>query len=127
MIGIGFGFSAGAIGALDPLLKGLGQTHNGGGAIHPESVVGWFLFIGSFLVGFISFLIDQWGFYLRVRVNLLVPIFNASYIATPVIFQAMFLPGYRFYLSTLLGLGVLFFGFIKLGNFNSRMHKVVTG
>ena len=120
LIGIGFGFSAGAIGALDPLLKGVGQTHGGGDAFGPESTVGWILFVGSFLVGFISFLIDQWGFYLRVRANVLVPTFNASYIAIPVIFQVILLPGYSFYLSTFLGLSLLVFGFIRMGNFSSK-------
>jgi drug/metabolite transporter (DMT)-like permease len=118
-IGLGFGFSAGAIGALDPLLKGIGQTHGGGDAFGPQSMAGWIVFIGSFLVGILSFLIDQWGFYLRVRANVLVPTFNASYIAVPVILQAMLLPGYSIYFSTFLGLGFLILGFVKLSNFSS--------
>jgi hypothetical protein len=125
-IGLGFGFSAGAIGALDPLLKGLGQTHGGGSAFGPESMAGWIVFIGSFLVGFTSFLIDQWGFYLRVRANVLVPMFNVSYVAVPVIFQVVLLPGYSFYLSTFIGLGMLILGFVKLGNFSSG-HQADSG
>jgi len=122
-IGLGFGFSAGAIGALDPLLKGIGQTHGGSEAFGPEGMVGWVIFLGSFLVGFISFLIDQWGFYLRVRANVLVPTFNASYIAVPVIFQALLLPGYSLYFSTFIGLGFIILGFVRLGNFSSKIHE----
>jgi len=125
-IGVGFGFSAGAIGAMDPFLKGVGQTAGGGAAFGPVSRGGWIVFVASFLIGALAFVIDQWGFYKRVRANILVPTFNASYIAVPVIMQTILLPGYRFYWSTFLGLGLLMIGFVLLGNFNSQFEKSPT-
>jgi drug/metabolite transporter (DMT)-like permease len=119
-IGMGFGFSAGAIGALDPFLKGVGQTAGGGSALHPISGAGWVVFAASFGIGMLAFLIDQWGFYKRVRTNILVPTFNASYIAVPVILQTILLPGYHFYWTTFFGLGLLMLGFVILGNFNTH-------
>ena len=121
-IALGFGFSAGAIGVLDPLFKGIGQTHGGGNMYSPQNSLGWIIFIGSFLAGFLSFLIDQWGFYLRARVSILVPTFNATYITIPVFLQVFFLPGYNFHVSTILGLSLIIFGFIKLGNFSAVYH-----
>ncbi len=119
-IGLGFGLSAGSIGALDPFLKGVGQTTGPNEAFGPESPLGWVIFVASFLIGVIAFLIDQWGFYKRARTNLLVPTFNASYIAVPVILQAILLPGYALYWSTVFGLGFLVLGFIQLGNFGAE-------
>ena len=123
IIALGFGFGAGIFGALDPLLKGIGQTHGGGSMLVPLSTLGWIVFVTSYIIGFISFLIVQWGFYLRTRANILVPMYNASYIALPVIVQVMLLPGYSIYLSTVLGLGFIIFGFIILGNKSALLYE----
>lgn len=116
-LGLAFGLSAGAAGALDPFLKVAGQTAGGGGPFTPGTVGGWAVLAASFLVGEAAVLITQWGFYRRARANMLVPAYNCSYVAVPVALQALLLPGYAVYPVTVLGLGLIGAGFVCLRGF----------
>ena len=118
-IGLAFGLGAGACGTLDPFLKGVGQSA-GGGAFTPGSVGGWVVLASSFLIGWLSWWITQWGFYRRARANVLVPAFNCTYIAVPVALQALLLPGYALYWTTWLGLGLIMAGFACMRGFGRR-------
>ncbi len=121
-IGLTFGLTAGALGTLDPFLKGVAQTA-GGGRFTPGSITGWVLLVSSFLIGEVAFLVTQWGFYRRARANILVPAYNCSYIAVPVVLQALLLPGYDLYWTTGLGLGLIMFGFVLVRGFG-RGHRI---
>jgi hypothetical protein len=120
LIGLSFGLGAGACGSLDPFLKGVGQSAGGGGLFTPGSVGGWVVLASSFLVGELAVLITQWGFYRRARANVLVPALNCTYIAVPVVLQALLLPGYEIYWTTSLGLGLIMVGFACLRGFGRR-------
>jgi hypothetical protein len=124
-IGLAFGLGAGTCGSLDPLLKGVGQTAGGGGLFTPGSVGGWVVLASSFLIGWLSWWITQWGFYRRARANVLVPAFNCTYIAVPVALQALLLPGYAIYWTTYLGLGLIMAGFACMRGFG-RGHSQET-
>ena len=115
-IGLAFGLGAGICGSLDPFLKGVGQSA-GGGAFTPGSVGGWVVLASSFLIGWLSWWITQWGFYRRARANVLVPAFNCTYIAVPVALQALLLPDYVLYWTTWLGLGLIMAGFACMRGF----------
>jgi hypothetical protein len=119
-IGLAFGLGAGACGTLDPFLKGVGQTAGGGGPFTPGSAGGWVVLASSFLIGWLSWWITQWGFYRRARANVLVPAFNCTYIAVPVVLQALLLPGYAIYWTTWLGLGLIMAGFACMRGFGRR-------
>lgn len=112
LIGLAFGLSAGACGCLDPFLKAIGQSAGPGSPVLPGSAGGWAVLASSFLVGEAAVLLTQWGFYRRARANLLVPVYNCTYIAVPVLLQALLLPGYRIFWTTLLGLGLIMAGFV---------------
>jgi multidrug transporter EmrE-like cation transporter len=111
-IGLAFGLAAGACGSLDPFLKGVGQSAGPGSPFLPGSTGGWAVLVFSFLVGEAAVLLTQWGFYRRAKANLLVPVYNCTYVAVPVLLQAFLLPGYRICWSTLLGLGLIMAGFV---------------
>jgi hypothetical protein len=117
LIGLAFGLGAGTCGSLDPFLKGVGQTAGGGGDFMPGSVGGWIVLASSFLVGEMAVLITQWGFYRRARATLLVPAYNCSYIAVPVILQWLLLLGYELYWTTIAGLGLIMAGFVCMRSF----------
>ena len=112
LIGLAFGLAAGACGSLDPFLKGVGQSAGQGGLLTPGSAGGWAVLAFSFIVGEAAVLVTQWGFYRRARANLLVPVYNCTYIAVPVVLQAFLLPGYRILWTTVLGLGLIMGGFV---------------
>jgi uncharacterized membrane protein len=116
-IGLAFGLSAGACGALDPFLKAVGQTTGGGGHFLPQNVPGWLVLAASFVLGEVAVLVTQWAFYRRARANILVPAYNCSYVAVPVVLQALLLPGYDLYWTTGLGLGLIMFGFVRVRGF----------
>jgi len=110
VIGLTFGLCAGICGVLDPFLKGAGQTA-GGGRFTPQTAAGWGVLAFSFIAGEAAVLITQWGFYRRARANILVPAFNCSYIAIPIGMQALLLPGFEFYWTTALGMGLIILGY----------------
>ncbi len=112
LIGLTFGLAAGACGSLDPFLKAVGQTAGGGSLFTPGSAGGWAVLAFSFIVGEAAVVLTQWGFYRRARANLLVPVYNCTYVAVPVLLQAFLLPGYRVLWTTLLGLGLVMAGFV---------------
>jgi hypothetical protein len=116
-IGLGFGLSAGVCGALDPFLKGVGQTAGGGGRFTPHTAGRWIVLAFSFVIGEVAVLVTQWGFYRRARANILVPAYNCSYIAVPAILQAALLPGYALYWTTGLALGLIMTGFVLVRGF----------
>jgi drug/metabolite transporter (DMT)-like permease len=121
-IGLTFGLCAGALGTLDPFLKGVSQT-SGGGRFTPGSAIGWVLLVSSFLIGELAFLITQWGFYRRARANLLVPALNSSYIGVPVVLQAILLPGYTLNAATVSGLALIMAGFLLVRGFGRGIQE----
>ena len=64
--------------------------------------------------------ITQWGFIHRARANALVPAYICSYIIVPVALQALHLPGYTLYISTLIGLGLIIAGIITMRAFPGK-------
>jgi drug/metabolite transporter (DMT)-like permease len=77
-ISLFFGLVAGSCGAIDNILK------------HSGLQVGylWILAV-SFVIGFLAFLITQWGFANKADASKLVPAYNSSYIIIPVLFEAV--------------------------------------
>ncbi len=121
LIGLLFGLSAGICGAMDPFMKGVGQTAGGSGQITPQTTAGWIVLALSFVIGEGAVLITQWGFIRRARANILVPAYNSAYIAIPVILQSLLLPGYDVYWSTGIGMGLLMAGFMLMRGVKARL------
>jgi drug/metabolite transporter (DMT)-like permease len=122
-IGLAFGAFAGGLGGLDPFLKGVGQSHGGDPHIIPQNFVGMALFVASFVVGFLAFLVTQFGFAKKVRASMLIPAYNAAYVGLPVVLQFILLPNYAIYWTTILGVCLIIGGIIlmqafKLESFN---------
>jgi multidrug transporter EmrE-like cation transporter len=120
LVGLTFGLAAGILGCLDPFLKGLSQAAGGADRFLPQIPFGWIILVSSFLVGQMAMIITQWGFIHRARANSLVPAYNCSYIIVPILLQALHLPGYTLYFSTLLGLGLIIAGIVTMRAFTSK-------
>lgn len=114
LIALAYGLFAGGLGSLDPFLKGVGQSHGGHPALLPSSLIGAILFGASFVIGFLAFLVTQFGFARKVRASLLVPAYNVSFITLPVILQAFLLPKYELFWSTPLALGLIIGGIVRM-------------
>jgi drug/metabolite transporter superfamily protein YnfA len=113
VIGAVFGLVAGCLGSMDPILKGIGQTVTGVHAL-PGNSTGWVIFLSSFLVGEMAVLVTQWAYIKQARANVLVPALNCSYIGLPVFLQAAWMPGYKLFPSTFLGLGLIMGGIVLM-------------
>jgi drug/metabolite transporter superfamily protein YnfA len=110
LIALAFGALAGGLGSLDPFFKGVGQNYGGHPGILPSNPVGTIFFISSFVLGFLAFLVTQFGFARKVRASLLVPAYNAAFIALPVAWQAVLLPNYHPTWTTASGLVLIISG-----------------
>lgn len=110
LIALAFGSLAGGLGSLDPFFKGVGQNYGGQSGILPSNVIGTIFFVSSFFIGFLAFVVTQFGFARKVRASLLVPVYNAVYIGLPVVWQAILLPGYKLTWLTLAGILLILVG-----------------
>jgi len=117
VIGLLFGLCAGICGCLDPFLKGAGQAAGGAGKFLPIGVGGWALLAFSFIIGEAAVVVTQLGFIRRARANILVPAYNCSYVAVPLLLQALLLPGFILYWSTGLGLLLIMTGIVLMRAF----------
>jgi hypothetical protein len=120
VIGLLFGLCAGICGCLDPFLKGVGQATGGAGKFLPSGFGGWLLLAFSFIIGEAAVVITQVGFIHRSRANILVPAYNCSYVAIPVLLQAFLLPGYILYWSTGGGLVLIMVGIVLMRAFRAE-------
>ena len=115
LIALIYGAFAGGLGGLDPFLKGVGQNLGGGEpGILPSTFLGTLIFLASFLIGFIAFLVTQFGFARKAPASVLVPAYNAMYIVLPVILQIFLLPAYAIYWTTVIGIGLIIIGIILM-------------
>jgi drug/metabolite transporter (DMT)-like permease len=101
---LAFGNLAGGLGSLDPFFKGVGQSYGGSPGLLPSNALGMAIFLSSFIIGFLAFVITQIGFAKKVRASLLVPAYNAVFIGLPVLWQTLLLPAYQPSWMTILGL-----------------------
>lgn len=118
LLGLAFGMAAGICGALDPFLKGVGQTA-GGSRFLPQVAGGWIFLALSFFLGETAVVITQWGFIHGARASLLVPALDCAYVSLPVILQAILLPGYSLTILMTTALGLILLGVVLL-----RIHQV---
>jgi uncharacterized membrane protein len=116
-IGLAFGLSAGALGGLDPFLKGVGQNLGGTPGFLPRTVPGMILFLSSFVIGFLAFATTQVGFARKARASVLVPAYDSAYVVLPVLLQLLLLPSYRLYWTTVLGIGSIVLGIMLMRAF----------
>ena len=112
LIALVYGAFAGGIGGLDPFLKGVGQNLGGKPGILPPTFLGTLIFLASFLMGFIAFVVTQFGFARKAPASVLVPAYNALYIILPVILQFFLLPAYAIYWTTVIGIGLIITGIV---------------
>jgi len=116
-IGLVFGLGAGALGGLDPFLKGVGQNLGGNPAFLPRTAPGMVLFVSSFVIGFLAFATTQVGFARKARASVLVPAYDSAYVVLPVLLQTFLLPSYRLYWTTVLGIGGILAGIVLMRAF----------
>ncbi len=120
VIGIVFGLFSGCIGCLDPVFKGIGQNYGGSGGL-PSGPIGWTVFIFSFGLGFVSFMINQWAFARKADSIVVIPCINTTYVMIPILLQAFALPGFNITVLTIIGLIVTISGIFMMTFFKKRI------
>ncbi len=111
MIGITFGIICGSFQSLDAVIKDIGQSYgveNTG--FFPSNLVGWLIFLGSFLSGTFSFVLSQVGFSRKTDASVQVPISNSTFILIPLLFQVISYPSFNFTILTVIGIVVVVIG-----------------
>ncbi len=93
-LGILFGTLTGCAAAMDPILKGIGQSFGTEIYLIPHTPTGWFIFLASFLFGAIAFSFTQIGFYKHARASTLVAFHNITLILNPLLLLRLSLPGF---------------------------------
>jgi drug/metabolite transporter (DMT)-like permease len=102
-IGFAFGIAAGGFGGQDIIFKMLGQNDM-------DSAVGWLVFASSFAIAFLAFFFTQLGFARKAPASVLVPAYDATYVLVPILFQALLLPGFQIWPSTVVGAATIVAG-----------------
>ena len=102
-MGFAFGIAAGGFGGQDIIFKMLGQNDM-------DSIVGWLVFASSFAIAFLAFFFTQLGFARKAPASVLVPAYDATYVLVPILFQALLLPGFQIWPSTVLGAATIVAG-----------------
>ncbi|TFH30212.1 MAG: hypothetical protein E4G98_02485 [Promethearchaeota archaeon] len=125
LIGVIFGSLGGIMGSLDPILKDIGQEYGGGGvsAYIPGNVAGWIIFLVSFIMGSLSFIITQWGFTLDAKAPLMTGFYNTFYLSFPTFLYLMIDSAYT--LTPMMIVGLLFnvLGIVLLSNHVVTLEK----
>ncbi|MBN2152502.1 MAG: hypothetical protein JW839_13705 [Candidatus Lokiarchaeota archaeon] len=116
-VAIAFGITAGGFGGQDIIFKMLGQQDL-------SSIVGWLVFLSSFAIAFLAFLFTQLGFARKAPASLLVPAYDASYIIVPLLFQALLLPGFEIWWSTVAGAALVIAGIALMKGFTRERAQV---
>lgn len=93
-LGVLFGTLTGCAAAMDPILKGIGQSFGTNIQLIPHTTVGWIIFLASFLFGAIAFSFTQIGFYKHARASTLVAFHNITLILNPLLLLKLSLPGF---------------------------------
>ncbi len=102
-MGFAFGIAAGGFGGQDIIFKMLGQNDM-------NSIVGWMVFASSFAIAFLAFFFTQLGFARKAPASVLVPAYDVAYVLVPILFQALLLPGFQIWPSTVLGAATIVAG-----------------
>lgn len=118
-----FGFCAGGLGSLDPVLKSFGIQINNSGNILPNNLLGWVFYLGSFLFGFLSVFFTQVGFTKGARVSVLVPFSSIGYIIVPLLLQQFTIPGFSLGILSHTGIILALCGTILLGQTYENINK----
>ncbi|MHA1732463.1 MAG: hypothetical protein ACTSU5_11000 [Promethearchaeota archaeon] len=126
MTGLTFGLLAGGCGGLDPVIKSVGQSIGAEQTgFLPSSVAGWLVFLVSFAVSTVAFLVTQWGFAKKARASVLVPAYNTSYIVLPIVVQSMILSAYVPGVVTWVGVALTIGGIVLMQAFKESPTKAV--
>jgi uncharacterized membrane protein len=127
LVALAFGAFAGGFGGLDPFLKGVGQGYGGDPRLIPQTFAGMALFIASFVVGFLGFIITQFGFVRKARASVQIASYNAAYVGLPVILQAILLPNYPMFPTTIGAIVLILLGIVLMQTFkpSNRQSSIV--
>jgi drug/metabolite transporter (DMT)-like permease len=107
IMGFAFGVAAGGFGGQDIIFKMLGQNDM-------DSIVGWLVFASSFAIAFLAFFFTQLGFARKAPASVLVPAYDATYVLVPILFQALLLPGFQIWPSTVFGAATVVAGIVLM-------------
>jgi drug/metabolite transporter (DMT)-like permease len=125
VIGVIFGMVAGTFGGQDILYKLLGQSTGGQTSILPVDVIGWIIFLSSFGIGTVAFLMTQWGFARKAPASVLVPAYDSMYVLIPLLYQVLLLQGYAIWPSTIVGTAMIIIGVILMNKLARKKESIV--
>jgi drug/metabolite transporter (DMT)-like permease len=112
-IGFAFGIAAGGFGGQDIIFKMLGQNAM-------DNVVGWLVFASSFAIAFLAFFFTQLGFARKAPASVLVPAYDTTYVLVPLLYQALLLPGFEIWWTTVLGAATVIIGITLMRGFTRK-------
>jgi uncharacterized membrane protein len=128
LFGVASGVLAGGVGSLDVIFKNIGQSGSGSGHLIPTNVLDALVFLSSFGISGVSFIVSQWGFARKAPASVVIPVYDSMYLITPILFQVLLLQGYELYYSTLIGIALIVIGFVLMKAFSKEQlpEKAIT-
>lgn len=120
-IGFFFAIVSGGFGGMDIIFKLLGQVDASGGvSIIPLDVTRFIVFLTSFGIAFTAFSLTQWAFARKAPARVFIPTYDSFYVALPIIYQAILLPGFLIWASTVIGFTLIVFGIVLMKAFKKE-------
>ncbi|MBD3351973.1 MAG: hypothetical protein GF364_10855 [Candidatus Lokiarchaeota archaeon] len=123
-VGIVFGLFVGYIGALDPILKGIGQSYqveDTGFLPDFSNPIATILFLASFIFATTAFLTSQWGFAKKADASVLVPCISCMQVAFPILlYTVTYRTEYQVTWITMLGLAITIIGIVLMQIFKEK-------
>ncbi len=120
MVAFIFGLVAGTFGGMDNVFKRMGLSSSNfleafAGVFRLELLS--FIFVISFFLGLLAFLLTQIGFAKGAEASKLVPIYNSLYIISPIIFELIMIEGSRISPSIILSIMIIITGVFLMNIF----------
>lgn len=120
MVAFIFGLVAGTFGGMDNVFKRMGLSSSN----FLEAFAGVFrlellsvIFVISFFLGLLAFLLTQIGFAKGAEASKLVPMYNSLYIISPIIFELIIIEGSRTSLSIIISIMIIITGVFLMNIF----------
>ncbi len=92
-----------------------------------STVMGWGVFVFSFVLSIVNWFVSQWGFARKAAASVLVPAYNSMYVAFPIFIYAFALSGFVVSPTMIIGICIIAMGIVIMQNYKKQtpINKII--